>query len=541
MTPRVEHGDCRDVLTTLAADSLDACVTDPPYHLTSGVLGFDNASLGPHPNARPRAGKPRPTGFMGQTWDGGDIAFDPDTWRAVLRVLKPGAHLLAFGGTRTAHRMTCAIEDAGFEIRDSLCWLYGSGFPKSLDVSKAIDRAAGAEREVVGTRRADDIRGGNLNHRACNGDRATHTIDITAPATPEAVAWAGWGTALKPAYEPIILARKPLSERTVAANVLRHGTGAINVDATRIQVAGQRPYDIKGAWEPGQHLCASCAEPAEQSARREAPASKASTATRHAAPTMSARGVSTSEATSKTDTGCCDGTLAGDMLGSSSIGASGKTPTGQSQTDLSSTTSTTTSSTIGLKTCVACGASITRRNTPRTEHGQNGSPPTRQGQGSIAPQGRWPSNVLLDGSPEVMAAFPQTTSGKMMPTHTEADRSVFGQNAAGGYTTMETYGDTGSAARFFYSSKATALDRADSRHPTVKPVDLMRWLVRLITPPGGTVLDCFAGSGTTAEAAMLEGFNALLIEQDAQHATDIRHRVARWSGLDTPLFAEPEP
>ena len=211
MTPRVEHGDCRDVLAALPADSLDSCITDPPYELV----------------------------FMGRAWDRSGVAFDPDTWRAVLRVLKPGAHLLACGGTRTAHRMTCAIEDAGFEIRDTLCWLYGSGFPKSLDVSKAMDKAAGATRDVVGTRRADDIRGGNLNHRACNGDRATHTIDITAPATDAALQWQGWGTALKPAHEPIILARKPF-RGTVAANVLRHGCGAINVDACRVATCDNR-------------------------------------------------------------------------------------------------------------------------------------------------------------------------------------------------------------------------------------------------------------------------------------------------------------
>ena len=241
MTPRVEHGDCRDVLATLAADSLDACVTDPPYHLTSMVSrlsranpsdverNFTNTVEGQATS--PYAAMAR--GFMGKEWDGGDVAFDPDTWRAVLRVLKPGAHLLAFGGTRTAHRMTCAIEDAGFEVRDTLCWLYGSGFPKSLDVSKAIDRAAGAVREVVANGRWAGREGdpsGTEEWRL----RAEKPRLETAPATPEAAAWTGWGTALKPAHEPIILARKPLSERTVAANVLRHGTGAINVDACRV-------------------------------------------------------------------------------------------------------------------------------------------------------------------------------------------------------------------------------------------------------------------------------------------------------------------
>lgn len=405
MTIRVEQGDCRDVLATLDADSLDACVTDPPYHLGAPQGRSSRAPEGMYATMR--------TGFMGKEWDGGDVAFDPDTWRAVLRVLKPGAHLLAFGGTRTAHRMTCAIEDAGFEVRDTLCWLYGSGFPKSLDVSKAIDKAAGAEREVVGKRRADDIRGGN---RACNGDRATHTIDITTPATPDAQRWTGWGTALKPAYEPIILARKPF-RGTVAANVLAHGTGAINVDACRV--------------------------------------------------------------------------------GTDTIAQHGRTGDG-----------------FGFTT------------------------PEEADRAWI---GRWPANVAHDGSGEVEAAFaafgerPSTetnANGRDYASGAQTDSALFGRCKQG-----QLYADTGSASRFFYAAKADSADRADSRHPTVKPVDLMRWLVRLITPPGGTVLDPFAGSGTTGEAAMLEKCDAILIEADAKHAADIRHRIDRWSGLDAPLFA----
>jgi len=198
----IYQGNNLEIIPTLEDNSVDAIVCDPPYEL----------------------------GFMGKSWDSSGIAYSVELWRECLRVLKPGGHLLAFGGTRTWHRLAVAIEDAGFEIRDNIAWLYGSGFPKSHNISKAIDKAAGAERTVVGSRIADDIRGGNM-HAENRGER--HTIDITAPATDDAKAWDGWGTALKPAHEPIVVARKPVV-KTVANNVLTYGTGALNIDATRV-------------------------------------------------------------------------------------------------------------------------------------------------------------------------------------------------------------------------------------------------------------------------------------------------------------------
>jgi len=205
---RLHKGDCREVLKSFPAEMFTACMTDPPYEL----------------------------GFMGRKWDSSGVAFQPATWAAVMRVLKPGAHLLAFGGTRTYHRICCAIEDAGFEIRDCIMWIYGSGFPKSLDVSKAMDKAAGAEREIVG-RRTDraatpkqDIRGGNLMNGVNGGIDCSA---ITAPATDAAKLWEGYGTALKPAFEPIIVARKPLSG-TVAENCQKHGCGALNINGCRV-------------------------------------------------------------------------------------------------------------------------------------------------------------------------------------------------------------------------------------------------------------------------------------------------------------------
>lgn len=242
-------GDCREVLAGMEAASVDAVVTDPPYDLTSGKRGGsgDKSVNAAHP-----AGRSRITtggGFMGKEWDATGVAFDPDTWRAVLRVLKPGGHLLAFGGARTWHRLVCAIEDAGFEIRDpiadltgmdapGLLWIQGQGFPKSLDVSKAIDKAAGAQREVTGRSpdsyartasswQADDGRPHGMVGRG-EGERL-----VTAPATDAARQWDGWGTALKPAWEPVAVARKPL-EGTVASNVLAYGTGALNLAACKV-------------------------------------------------------------------------------------------------------------------------------------------------------------------------------------------------------------------------------------------------------------------------------------------------------------------
>lgn len=235
-TDRIICGDALEELPAIPEDSIDAIVTDPPYELA----------------------------FMGKKWDGTGIAYNKDMWAGCLRVLKPGGHLLAFGGTRTYHRMVVAIEDAGFEIRDSIHWVYGSGFPKSLDISKSLDKTAGAERaqgepktDVTGRKRALEPSKGNSNgfHGALNVNRYEEL-----PVTTAAKQWAGYGTALKPAHEPIVLARKPLEEGTIAANVLRWGTGGINIDACRVAANDFSPKERLGAtklmeerpWNRGQ-------------------------------------------------------------------------------------------------------------------------------------------------------------------------------------------------------------------------------------------------------------------------------------------------
>jgi site-specific DNA-methyltransferase (adenine-specific) len=383
VTINVHHGDCCAVLAGFAENSMDACVTDPPYHLTSIVKRFGSTTAAPAKSGKTGAYARAAKGFMGQTWDGGDVAFDPETWRAVYRVMKPGAHLIAFSGTRTYHRLVCAIEDAGFEIRDQLAWLYGSGFPKS--------------------------------HKQPDG----------------------WGSALKPALEPIVLARKPLSEKSIASNVLRWGVGALNIDGCRV----------------GYEETADAAT----------------------------------------------------------------NPLYRVQN--------------GYKTAVGSDA-----------HGSSFSIKPSGGNVTANPQGRWPANVIHDGGGEVLSAFPDTTSGMMKAGTRRAAQDGPGSIVYGTYggdaASTDTFGDSGSAARFFYSAKAGPLDRMGSEHPTVKPVDLMRWLCRLVTPPAGTILDLFAGSGTTGIAAMAEGFNAELIDLEAKHVADIERKLALLRGEGRSRFAE---
>ena len=350
---------------------------------------------------------------MQRTWDGGDVALRSATWRLAHDVLRPGAHLLAFGGSRTFHRMACAIEDAGFEIRDCIMWMYGTGFPKSHDVSKGIDKALGAERGVIGQHRTNKADSGGQTYAALGEFRQSAFVDITAPATPEAADWQGWGTALKPAFEPIIVARKPLGG-TVAANVLAHGTGALNIDACRIPSSTADLEEMAG----------------------------------------------------RSGSRVMGGTLD-----------------------------------YGMKP-----------------------------QGMWAPDtaGRWPANVIHDGSDEVLEAF--AAYGERPARDGFTKGSNRGSGSVGfTLTTGESAQrrDTGTAARFFYSAKATAADRADSKHPTVKPLALMRYLVTLVTPPGGTVLDPFSGSGTTLQAAAECGFNAVGIERDPEYQADILRRIAR--------------
>ena len=415
------HGDCREMLKQLPDASVDSIVTDPPYEL----------------------------GFMGKSWDSTGVAYDVTVWQECLRVLKPGGHLLAFGGSRTYHRLAVAIEDAGFQIRDQIMWVYGSGFPKSLNISKAIDKAAGAEREMIGIGKYAN-KGRTPSNSQVNVGSSLES-NVTAPATAEAQQWDGWGTALKPAHEPIVMARKPL-DGTVANNVLTHGTGGINIDASRV----------------------------------------------------------------------------GRVEGDNSV-AGNRTATFGTQEVLS---------------------------------GGDGS-----GGWSQNEQGRFPANFIHDGSDEVLELFPDSKG--MATQRSNANIKVYGGNSLLESSTTfpdvrQGFNDNGSAARFFYCAKAgkaernAGLDpdlfplqnytdankmggagdtmltgsgnprdgRKHNNHPTVKPLALMQYLVRLVTPPNGTVLDPFAGSGTTLVAATMEKFDCIGIEMTDEYLPIIEARVA---------------
>lgn len=419
----------------MADCSVDAVVTDPPYGLS----------------------------FMGRTWDY-DVP-KVEVWREVLRVLKPGGHVLSFAGSRTHHRMAVNIEDAGFDLRDTLMWVYGSGFPKSHDVSKAIDKAAKAEREVVRPRiRLGDNKPYIHRHPEDHIFSGKETEDgyrkVTAPATEAAHQWEGWGSALKPAFEPITLARKPL-QGTIAQNVQEWGTGALNIDGCRVEAPEGVPLFVHGV----------------------------------------------------------------------------------------------------------------NRDRNRSSYDTGGSNST----GERSTAGRWPANVIHDGSEEVVGCFPETVSGASGEGCSTKVDGIFGSGNK--VTSPYIPPSSGSAARFFkqcpdtdpedaetrrlfYCGKATKRDGDEgldgfeekegrplgisnwegqtngsgktmgpsaprrNTHPCVKPTELCRYLARLICPPGGIILDPFTGSGSTGKAAVLEGFGFIGIEQEPEYVAIANARIA---------------
>ena len=435
MTIDLRLGDCLEVLKTIPDNSIDSIVTDPPYGLS----------------------------FMGKKWDY-DVP-SVEVWTECLRVLKPGGHLLSFAGSRTYHRMAVRIEDAGFEIRDQIMWVYGSGFPKSHNIGKAIDKIEGNEREVVGDKpyRSKDI----AKQKTSGGDYRKHNT-IQLQETKGNGDWEGWGTALKPAHEPIVMARKPLSEKSIAENVLKHGTGGINIDGSRI-----------------------------------------------------------------------------------TIGEGDKTSAGH-------------------RTC----------NIFETEKisGGNGSPDYETHEG-----GRFPANIIFDEEAgQLLDEQSGIGKGQKNPKVQKGSKR-YGENqfTNGGMMVKDgwvssTYDDKGGASRFFYCPKAAKKDRNEglddfelkepqalqfakdgsfkenktsksgiqqrlpraNNHPTVKPTDLMRYLINLITPPNGTILDPFMGSGSTGKAAVRCGLNFIGIEREQEYMDISQARIEheRNKPVQTKLF-----
>jgi DNA modification methylase len=712
-------GDCLDVLATLPENSIDACVTDPPYHLTSIVKRFGAEGAAPVKVGKTGAYARASAGFMGKQWDGGDIAFDPETWAAVYRVMKPGAHLVAFGGTRTYHRMACAIEDAGFEIRDQIAWIYGSGFPKSHDVSKAIDRAFDSDRP-----------------------------------SEEASQWQGWGTSAKPAWEPIAFCAKPLPLKAVFA-ILFQDLG------TRLwsELCRKCPLPASDADEILQSFLLKCEKAGANTvvdhartsvlANPESAVIAAASSTSHARTSKKAMESIAPESARESGNGSIS---SGTEIPITAADATSLNPVisalllRQTNIDWSTfslwrrisdavldeartyTIETATEQTIALRTlsfflsqttpvftrdndkyfspnlepivlarkpligtiaanvllhgtgalniggCRVEGAPESTRFNP-AKHSHDGYRMNATGAETAeraSSLGRWPANLIHDGSEEVLAVFPESNSSDVPRNRSpRVDRTQW-RNGGAEYNDTTEYGDSGSAARFFasfpredercpsiksandeartfalqsehvvsalsnavamsadrqtlqrqsyrapnmnvsdqqlklivasvtetiqnierrfafelppekllaklgpvtcvaipnptgittitvnllmssrcveavtfdiietseevgaqgfdrrfhYTAKADAEDRIGSKHPTVKPLDLMQYLCRLITPPGGTVLDMFAGTGTTGEAAWREGFKAILIEREAEYQADIARRM----------------
>lgn len=380
----LHHGDCLEVLKDLESESVHSVVTDPPYGLK----------------------------FMGKKWD--HSVPSVEVWKECLRVLKPGGHLLCFAGTRTHHRMACNIEDAGFDIRDMIAWLYGSGFPRSMDVSKAIDKEAGAEREKVKTPAKKGIGSANTVGGDSRGESRPwiakaveigfHEHDGPVPVTPEAQQWQGWGTALKPALEPITMARKPF-KGTVADNVLAHGTGAINVDGCRVldgsETGGARPEYVAN--------------------------------------------------------------MANQVYGKAMGGGAWENTSG-----------------------------------------------------------RWPANLIHDGLQEQWARY------FYCPKASKRDRDEGCEDLPKKSSFENTDGcnlEKGKVRAKFTGAPV------GNHHPTVKPTDLMAYLCRLVTPPGGVILDPFMGSGSTGKAAVLQGFRFVGIEREAEYLDIARARIQ--NAIDT--------
>jgi len=413
---KVIHGDCIEVMKGYPDNYFDSVVTDPPYGIS----------------------------FMNKHWDY-DVP-SIEIWRECLRVLKPGGHLLSFGGTRTYHRMACAIEDAGFEIRDIIAWVYGSGFPKSLNIGKAVDKLQGNEREYIGIKQYAGPSGNNRNFGVGNEDEGENKR-VDTKGTSE---WEGWGTALKPALEPITVARKHLSEKTVAENVLKWGTGGINIDGCRVEINPE----------------------------------------------------------------------VDDML------------------------------------------RIVQRKERVAENWKEGSGFKNEKNHitGVPTNGRFPANVIHDGSEEVVREFPDTKSGLMKEGQKRNSKPLFVSNKD---HIKETIGDSGSASRFFYCAKSSRSERnkgceemedkhfqmrpfakegcdqsilknrmnskvGKNNHPTVKPIALMQYLCRLITPPNGIVLDPFMGSGSTGIGAKREGFNFIGIEKEKEYCKIAEARISAW-------------
>jgi DNA modification methylase len=507
--------DCLDALRMIPDASVDAIVTDPPYGIGTKQPGAEDliAWLG---------GDTLATGgdFMGKEWQIPTLA----VWAECFRVLKPGGHLVSFAGSRTVDLIGLGIRCAGFDLRDSLAWIYGSGFPKSLNVGKAIDREAGAVRPVVGSRiltgnaaQTTQEKGGTYAARTDSRGVPPKAVDVTGPATPEAATWEGWGTALKPCQEPIILARKPLSG-TVAGNVLEHGTGAINVDGCRVGTDWAEP-DRPESWKASGHS--------------DTPGDSSMLGTGGTGIHLHPAGRWPGNVLMGHAEGC-------QIVGTRQVermvhGDVDPAATDQSIFGVGRKITGTAPESVPVWACVpGCpvatldeqsGATVSRPPQP----GERGTRPG--GFGSVGtPSG--------DGVP-CGPLYGDAGGASRFFTQIEPDPPFFYTGKA---STRERNAGLGKRARHKVTDgRTTPIDNPYQRgeserlntHVSVKPLALMRWLVRLITPPGGLVLDPYAGSGTTIAAAALEGFRAVGLERESEYVEIARARVKHWARRGT--------
>jgi DNA modification methylase len=579
-------GDCMDVIKALDDNSIDACITDAPYALVSIVKRFGKTSQADNTQTSDRSRKGADgytrlaKGFMGKEWDNGATAFAIEFWVEVLRVLKPGAHVIAFGGTRSYHRLACAIEDAGFEIRDMLSWNYGSGFPKSHNIGKSLDakkercscgsdlrglrQKLDAQKPFSGDQEQDmrpyvcgsndwdleqrtagravnsmrDLRedgaSASVSSQEERGDVLQSVLpqqEFCRPSSPLCGEWTGdqtTGERFNRNPQPGLEGRSDLPQETgqlreceirslpagiypdVASGRLRDGASARDGKM-------DRPPADAGGMRSSQRSCA-----AEQSKVEPGALARQSKPQERGAWDYCERcgkpiipdGIGTAlkpahEPICLARKPLSEGTVAANVL---------RWGTGAINVDA---TRIETDDRLLVK------GNSSESGISKGIYGSQSSRDTKMGAGQSL--GRWPANICHDGSAEVLAAFPDSagqqgkTSGRK-PSDAAGQNGIYGRMARveGG----DPRADSGSASRFFYSAKADADDRLGSKHPTVKPVDLMQWLCRLVTPPGGTILDPFAGTGTTGEAAWRECFNAVLIEREAEYCADIARRMA---------------
>lgn len=685
---QVYLGDCLEVLKEFPDNSVDSVVTDPPYGLSKTDSGHVTESLKNWVGGDRSFVPHKRGGFMSMEWD--NFVPPPAVWDEVFRVLKPGGHALVFAGARTHDLMGISCRLAGFEVRDEIAWIYGQGFPKNQDISKAIDKAAGVTRtEVIGIKPGHENFTGRDGYKSVKSDGGALSGDggfarpwmedpekseayhhKFAPATSEAERWDGWGTALKPAIEPILLLRKPLSEKTVAANVIKHGTGGLNIDDSRIRITSgeslgggvekEARADQKGAdgwtrpWMDNPEAQSAHAatvrgnvEKAEALGRFPANVMLSHTeecvrigegrATAAYRPEKQAVNSPPGTVLQESVDGFLNSQMSrayGDPDGTEPVEVWECTPecsVSELNTQSGTGKSMRSNRGVGLTGSDVYGSGDLEYDTVRGYNDSDGASrffktfdPSRAGEASAerrytdeggtnfsplpgprggAPEGRFPANVVLDAE-AAETLDEQTgvlTSGKMMPTHTVAgtEREVYGKDVDGGYVTMETYGDSGGASRFFkvvgprfkYTPKAPKKERpvvmiparriwrlhpelsdearawldgqlaeppavtiaddweADEGavpeelhpylvlheipgrkivHSTVKPLELMKYLITLVTPPDGVVLDPFAGSGTTLQAAADLGFSSIGVERDDDYILLIAARL----GLD---------